>query len=153
VLETVRSLSIPGIVFADRSGTTGDRGGFRVIEPRPVQVGGRLMFMASIVPDNANQVSKTVFIDAQTNRVVKTFDNDTDPDADAKIVAFLRSDDVEQEVARSDETGDAGGATSATGATGRVYDDAELRRRLDELARRQRELLEDTEELRDELRR
>ncbi len=150
VLETVRSLSIPGIVFADRSGSTGDRGGFRVIEPRPVQVGGRLLFMASIVPDNANQVSKTVFIDAAGNRVVKIFNNDTDPNADERIIAFLSGDEAPAPVA--DERAD-GGATGTTGATGRVYDDAELRRRLDELAERQRELLEQTEDLRDELRR
>ncbi|MBK5231162.1 MAG: hypothetical protein JJE27_08335, partial [Thermoleophilia bacterium] len=59
VLETVRSLSIPGIVFAETTtNAPSDRGGFRVIEPRPVVVLGRLVFMTSIVPDNANNVSK-----------------------------------------------------------------------------------------------
>jgi hypothetical protein len=162
VLETVRSLSIPGIVFADRSGTTGDRGGFRVIEPRPVQVGGQLLFMASIVPDNANQVSKTVFIDAASNRVVKIFDNDTDPAADKKIIAFLASDSVPRALGDTETETDTGGgdsgggadtgASGSTGPTGRL-DDEELRRRLDELAERQRELLDETEQLRDQLER
>lgn len=162
VLETVRSLSIPGIVFADRSGESADRGGFRVVEPRPVRVDGRLMFMASIVPDNANQVSKTVFIDAASNRVVKIFDNDTDDQADAKIVSFLTDGDVSgSDTAQSggDESGGdgsgsdktAGGATSATGATG-AADEAAVREKLNELIERQEELLDQTRDLRDQLR-
>ncbi len=150
VLETVRSLSIPGIVFADSSGANADRGGFRVIEPRPVRVDNRLMFMASIVPDNANQVSKTVFIDAESNRVVKIFANDTDPDADAKIVSFLAGGKVSARVGArgpAPATGDQG-ATGTTGATG---GDAALKRELDKLIQRQQELLDQTQQLRDEL--
>ncbi len=157
VLETVRSLSIPGIVFTETAGNApGDRGGFRVIEPRPMVVDGRLVFMTSIVPDSANNVSKTVFIDAATNRVAAIFNNDSDSRADEKIVRYLKdgeapgADDTETGNQASEPTGKTG-PTGATGdATGTKKDQRE---RLDELIRRQREILKQLEDLRNEMNR
>lgn len=152
VLETVRSLSIPGIVFAETStNAPSDRGGFRVIEPRPIVVNDRLVFMTSIVPDNANNVSKTVFIDAATNRVTALFNNDSDDQADEKIAAYLMSGSA------SDAANVASGSTGATGASGggatspAAKDDRSVRQRVDELLRQQRELVKELEQLRDEL--
>ncbi|MFY9487129.1 MAG: hypothetical protein WAP35_00325 [Solirubrobacterales bacterium] len=155
VLETVRSLSIPGIVFAETStNAPSDRGGFRVIEPRPIMVGGRLVFMTSIVPDNANNVSKTVFIDAESNRVAAIFDNDSDDDADSKIAQFLKTGRTAgaESIGADDSAGD--GATQATGdgATGSSGSaSGDTRERLDDLLKRQRELVDELEALRDEL--
>lgn len=154
VLETVRSLSIPGIVFAETStNAPSDRGGFRVIEPRPVVVKGRLVFMASIVPDNANNVSKTVFIDAETNRVAAIFDNDSDPRADEKVADYLSAGAVP--TGSTPAQGGASGATGSTGATGASGSAStgkrDARERLDDVLRRQRELIQEIEDLRDEL--
>ncbi|MBI4897442.1 MAG: hypothetical protein HY827_03645 [Actinobacteria bacterium] len=160
VLETVRSLSIPGIVFTETTrNTSGDRGGFRVIEPRPLVVNGKLVFMTSIVPDSANNVSKTVFIDAATNRVAAVFDNDSDSQADEKIERYVRggagpgADGAATGGQASGATGAVGstgeaGSTGTAGATGTKKDQQE---RLDELIRRQREILNQLEDLRDEI--
>jgi hypothetical protein len=152
VLETVRSLSIPGIDFAETStNAPNDRGGFRVIEPRPIVVDGRLVFMTSIVPDNANNVSKTVFIDAATNRTAAIFNNDSDDNVDAKIAAFIKGGSPSGTV----ENNKPSGSTSATGATGKQGATAEsgssAREQVDKLLERQRELIEELEQLRDQL--
>lgn len=171
VLETVRSLSIPGIVFAETGNTApGDRGGFRVVEPRPMVVEGRLVFMTSIIPDNANNVSKTVFIDAATNRVAAIFDNDSDPRADAKVARYLAGGEapgaeVGNAVGGADGgtgatgadnaadgsgagTTGGGGASGATDGDGSTSATGDQRKKLDELIRRQRELLDELEALR-----
>lgn len=162
VLETVRSLSIPGVVFADTAtNAPGDRGGFRVVEPRPIVVNERLVFMTSIVPDNANNVSKTVFIDAQSNRVAAIFDNDSDDQIDRKIADFIAGGAAKGDLDLIDSgTGDANrGATAPTGdstggATGpAAADDRDARERVDDLLKRQREMIEELELLRDELNR
>ncbi|MFY9264591.1 MAG: hypothetical protein WAO61_04095 [Solirubrobacterales bacterium] len=153
VLETVRSLSIPGIVFAEgTSNAPSDRGGFRVVEPRPIVVRGRLLFMTSIVPDNANNVSKTVFVDARSNRVAAVFDNDSDDRADAKIVEFLKSGAAPGAGSLTEGGDRATGATGATGSTGPTAQDIpDARERVEDLLRRQRELVEELEKLRDQL--
>lgn len=152
VLETVRSLSIPGIDFAETStNAPNDRGGFRVVEPRPIVVDGRLVFMTSIVPDNANNVSKTVFIDAATNRTAAIFNNDSDDNVDAKIAAFIKGGSPAGTVDEAKPSG----STSATGATGKRGSSAatgsSAREQVDELLERQRELIEELEQLRDQL--
>ena len=80
-VQTVRSVSIPGVVFAGE-GAKGTGGRFKVVEPRPVFVRGRLLYLVSIIPENGNSVSKSVVVDAARNKVVAIFDNDTDPSAD-----------------------------------------------------------------------
>ena len=143
VLETVRSLSIPGIVFADANSSSRQGGDFRVVEPRPVVIDRRLMFMASIIPDNSNAVSKTVFVDAARGKVAAIFANDNDPQADEKILAFING-----------KAGSTNGSTPPTTAkTGAPVEsvptsDTEIKRQIDDLLRRQREILRDTEQLR-----
>jgi hypothetical protein len=156
VLETVRSLSIPRIDFAETStNAPNDRGGFRVIEPRPIVVDGRLVFMTSIVPDNANNVSKTVFIDAATNRTAAIFNNDSDDDVDQKIADFIAGGTPSGTVDKKDVEGSTGATGGATQATGKKQPEAEgsesARQQVDELLERQRELIEELEQLRDQL--
>ncbi|MDP9401658.1 MAG: hypothetical protein M3P39_12100, partial [Actinomycetota bacterium] len=85
-LQAVRAVSIPGIDFGEGAGGTGN---FRVVEPRPIFIGGRLVYLASIIPTTANAVSKTVVVDAETNKLVQVFDNDRDPQAEAEIDRYL----------------------------------------------------------------
>lgn len=153
VLETVRSLSIPGVEFADTTtNSPNDRGGFRVVEPRPVVIDGRLVFMTSIVPDNANNVSKTVFIDAATNRTAAIFNNDSDDNVDKKIAAFIAGGSPSGTVEDKGSTGSTGEATPATGkAEPESKSNGSARQQVDELLERQRELIEELEQLRDQL--
>src|SRR6202022_4612992 len=52
-LQTVRSTAITGIVYADQASGQGPPGGrFNVVEPRPVFVRGRLVYLVSIVPES-----------------------------------------------------------------------------------------------------
>lgn len=153
VLETVRSLSIPGIQFADTTtNAPTTSGGFRVIEPRPIFVRGKLVFMTSIIPDSANNVSKTVFIDAASNRVAAIFNNDSDEAADQKIADFINGGAAEGSQIAG-ETGSTGsGSTDTTGSTGSSGKSSQdARERVDELLRQQRELIKQLEALRDEL--
>jgi hypothetical protein len=157
-LLAVRAVSIPGVDFGD---ATPGSGNFRVVEPRPVFVSGRLVYLASIIPNTANAVSKTVVVDAETNKLVAIFDNDRDPQAEEKTRRYLETGEVPQDAApgpAADAAADtADAATTATPGTtttpagGAPRNDVE--RRLDDVIRRQRELLRETERLREELRR
>jgi len=158
-LDAVRALSIPGIVFADAGPQAAGGGRFRVVEPRPVFRQGRLVYVTSIVPQTGQSVSKTVIVDAETNRALRIFDNDTDDRAAEKTLAFLRGEPVgddapalpagdepadEQDGAGADDPSPNGGAPSGTR-------EEQVRERLDDLVRRQREILRETEELQREL--
>ncbi len=153
VLETVRSLTIPGVDFADTTtNSPNDRGGFRVIEPRPIVVDGRLVFMTSIVPDNANNVSKTVFIDAATNRTAAIFNNDSDDNVDQKIAAFIAGGSPVGTVDAKGSTGATSGTTPATGKQQPASkSNGSARQQVDQLLERQRELIDELEQLRDQL--
>ncbi len=159
-LEAVRSVSIPGVDFGQGAGGTGN---FRVVEPRPVFVQGRLVYLTSIIPISANSVSKTVVVDAETNKLVQVFNNDTNPNAEAETQRYLSTGRLPDGSSSAPARGAApapGGGTGATGATGatgsrgatgragRSVDD-----RLGRLLDRQRDLLRDTEALREALRR
>jgi len=87
-LDIVRGLSIPGITFA---GGEELEGKFKAIEPRPIIVNGELQFMVSIVPSSENTVTKTVIVDAKTNKAVAIFNHDTDPGADQKLKEYLET--------------------------------------------------------------
>jgi hypothetical protein len=143
-LDAVRALSIPGITFADAGPSAPGGGRFRVVEPRPVFRQNKLVYVVSIVPQTGQSVSKTVVIDAETNRQLARFDNDTDEQAEEKTLAFLRGEDPA-----------AGGAATPAenGAAPRRGETREqaVRRRLDALVRRQREVLRETEALQREL--
>jgi len=152
-LQTVRSLTIPGVVFAGDGPGGGAGGRFRVVEPRPVFVRGSLVYLVSIIPEQATAVSKTVVIDAATNRQVAIFDNDSDPQADAKIQAYLRTGrvpagDAAQEPQPAETPAEEEPEAAPADGDGRPATPDAVRRQLDELIERQREVLRDAEELR-----
>ncbi len=144
-LETVRSVSIPGVVFSDQKTQSASGGRFRTVEPRPVFVAGRLVYLISIIPESANSVSKTAIVDAARNKLVAIFDNDSDPQAEAKTLEYLRTGVVPGASPAEEEP-----ATTKSPSTETPNaSDSDLRRRLDDVIRRQRELLKETEDLRD----
>jgi hypothetical protein len=153
----VRAVSIPGVDFG--TGGPGGAGNFRVVEPRPIFVRGKLVYLASIIPISANAVSKTVVVDAESNKLVQVFDNDRDPEAEAKTLRYLRTGDLPDGQGETEPTPQgepaeqpAGGGTGGTGGTGGAGG-GDVEERLDRLLDRQRELLEETEALQDALRR
>jgi hypothetical protein len=157
-LDTVRSVSIPGVVFADRTAQGAGGGRFRVVEPRPVFVNNRLVYLVSVIPESANSVSKTVIVDAEQNKVLEIFDNDTDPTAEADTVQYLRTgvrpgdptppEDQQAETEPEEPSaGNQNGNGAGSGSGGSLDD------RLEDLIRSQREILEETEALRRELER
>ena len=161
-LQAVRAVSIPGIDFGDAPGT----GNFRVVEPRPVFVKGHVVYLTSIIPTTANAVSKTVVVDAETNKLVAIFDNDRDPQAEAKTMTYIKTGEVPAEAAASGVTGGDTGASSGSGASGGTSGGTaggttttpssggggSVERQLDDVIRRQRELLQEIERLRDAVR-
>jgi hypothetical protein len=155
-LQAVRAVSIPGIDFGDGSPGSGN---FRVVEPRPVFVKGRVVYLTSIIPNTANAVSKTVVVDAETNKLVAIFDNDRDPQAEAKTMTYIETGAVPADAAADGATvpGNAGttpatGTTTTPGATGTTTTPGSVEKRLDDVIKRQRELLEEIEKLREDVR-
>ena len=158
-LQTVRTVAIPGVDFGnDRNGSSGN---FRVVEPRPVFVAGHLVYLASIIPDSANAVSKTVVVDAETNKLVAIFNDDTDPQAEAKTRRYIETGEVpgEAAVTGGGTTPPASAATPGTTTTpatgtGTTTTPAgtDVERRLDDVIRRQRELLDEVQALREAVR-
>jgi hypothetical protein len=157
-LQAVRAVSIPGIDFGD--GTPGS-GNFRVVEPRPVFVKGRVVYLTSIIPNTANAVSKTVVVDAETNKLVAIFDNDRDKQAEAKTMAYIRTGAIPEDAAApgstdttAPSTGGTGGATTTTpsGAGSGSGASGGVEKRLDSVIRRQRDLLREIEQLREDVR-
>ena len=156
-LQAVRTVAIPGVDFGDGSPGSGN---FRVVEPRPVFVSGRVVYLTSIIPNSANAVSKTVVVDAETNKLVAIFDNDRDPQAEEKTRRYIETGEGPDDAAApgadtaaaEDGAGAQGtaGATTTTPATGGARSDVE--RRLDDVIRRQRELLREVQRLRDAVR-
>lgn len=153
-LEAVQAVSIPGVDFGQGEGGTGN---FRVVEPRPVFVRGRLVYVASIIPISANAVSKTVVVDAETNKLVQRFNNDTDPNAEAATQRYLATGRLPDGSVSEGASGVPTPARGTTGATGRSGARGGPRSSVDEqlgrLLDRQRDLLKDTEALREALRR
>ncbi len=161
-LQAVRAVSIPGIDYGDSGpGVTGS-GNFRVVEPRPVFVKGRLVYLTSIIPKELNAVSKTVVVDAETNKLVAIFANDRDPQAEAKTLRYIQTGEIPDEAAAAGATApeaeDEEPATAATpgttttpGATTTTTPSGggSVGKRLDDVIRRQRELLREIERLRD----
>jgi hypothetical protein len=154
-IQAVRAVSIPGIDFGNERGGSGN---FRVVEPRPVFVQGRLVYLTSIIPNTANAVSKTVVVDAETNKLVAIFDNDRDPQAEEKTRRYIATGEVPEEATLGGADGDAAaddGAqptptpTPTPAPSGGRAPDRDVGRRLDDAIRRQRELLRELEDLRD----
>ena len=152
-IQSVRAVSIPGVDFGDGSPGSGN---FRVVEPRPVFVDGRLVYLASIIPNTANAVSKTVVVDAETNKLVAIFDNDRDPEAEEKTQEYLMTGELPADSVApgaEDQAEDPDGDQEPTSppAERQPGADGDIGERLEELVRRQRELLRETEALRDAL--
>jgi hypothetical protein len=150
-VETVRSVSIPGVVFAGE-GARGTGGRFKVVEPRPVFVRGRLLYLVSVIPENGNSVSKSVVVDAARNKVVAIFDNDTDPSADQAALRYLATGELDRAALPQQESGDQGG-TSQPATTPMPDRQPSIQRRLERLIQQQRDTLRETEELQKEVER
>jgi hypothetical protein len=171
-LQAVRAVSIPGIDYGDSGAADGSgdgSGNFRVVEPRPVFVKGRLVYLTSIIPKESNAVSKTVVVDAETNQLVAIFENDRDKRAVEKTLRYIQTGEVPDEAAApgSSDTGPSSSATTTPGATSTTPTTTtpatttttpgggaktSVERRLDDVLRRQRDLLEQIEKLRDDVR-
>jgi len=153
-IQSVKAVSIPGIDFGGDAPGTDD---FRVVEPRPVFVKSRLVYLSSIIPNNANGVSKTVIVDAETNKLVAIFDNDRDPLAEEKTLRYIQTGEVPDEalapgVPSTDSAATDPSPTPGTdGATG-SRPGADVERRIDDILRRQGELVKELERLRDAVR-
>ena len=86
-----------------------------MVEPRPVFVRGRLLYLMSIIPENGNSVSKSVIVDAARNKVVAIFDNDTDPAADEATLRYLATGELDRERLPQQGSGTQGDRQPATG--------------------------------------
>jgi hypothetical protein len=147
-LETVRSVSIPGVDFSN----------FRAVEPRPVFVGGELVYLVSVIPLRATAVSKTVVVRASTNKLVAIFDNDRDPQAEAKTLRYLQTGELPADAGVQQAptaTTPSPTTTTTTPATSAPATPAprDVRERLDRLVEQQRQTLRELEELQRQLRR
>lgn len=67
-------------------------GAFQAVEPRQVFPGGRLHFLISVVPQEANRSTLNVIVDAERQAVAKVFPA-TDA-GDAALIAYLNGEDV-----------------------------------------------------------
>jgi hypothetical protein len=153
-IQAVRAVSIPGIDFGDGSPGSGN---FRVVEPRPVFVRGRVVYLTSIIPNTANAVSKTVVVDAETNKLVAIFDNDRDPLAEEKTLRYVSTGEIPEDAAAPGEEDAAAPEEPEEPEDAPPGDDPpaaddDVERRLDEAIERQREQLEELERLRDAVR-
>jgi len=156
-IQAVKAVSIPGIDFGD---ATAGSGNFRVVEPRPVFVKGRLVYLSSIIPNSANAVSKTVIVDAETNKLVAIFDNDRDPQAEAKTLRYIESGEIPDEAVApgavgstpSASTGTTTPPTATTPGTSSAPSATAVQRRIDDILRRQQELIDELRRLREDVR-
>jgi hypothetical protein len=163
-LDIVRALSMPGITFASWAAEDA-AGKFEAIEPRPVIIDGRLRFMISVVPTSETTVTKTVIVDARSNRAVAVFNHDTDPEADRKLKSYLQDGTLpeteaattggsprERAVAGSRSSGAPDATEGAPGSGGSGDADAQLRAALEKLLEANRAQQEAILELKGRLR-
>ncbi|MBA3749281.1 MAG: hypothetical protein H0W96_17555 [Solirubrobacterales bacterium] len=159
-IQAVKAVSIPGIDFGDARGGSGN---FHVVEPRPVFVENRLVYLTSIVPNSSNAVSKTVIVDAETNKLVAIFDNDRDDDAEKKTLRYIATGEVPDDASASDATGATPSTdeppgttttpgTTATPGTTTTPGTGSAEKRIDDILRRQQELIKELERLREQVR-
>ena len=130
-LDVVKGLAIPGILFSK----------FRAIEPRPIVHDGRLQFVVSVVPNTFNTVTKTVIVDAASNKAVATFNHDTDPGADKALREYIAGKDVVTTAAEIKETGETDSSIPSLPAE--PAGQKQLIENLIESNQKQRELLEE----------
>jgi hypothetical protein len=153
-VQTVRSVSIPGVVFAGE-GARGTGGRFKVVEPRPVFVRGRLLYLVSVIPENGNSVSKSAVVDAARNKVVAIFDNDTDPSADQATLRYLATGDLDPAALPGSTNNEPATAPTPDRQPSKAPKKApsDIQRRLDRLIQQQRDTLRETEKLQQEIER
>ena len=108
-VETVRSVSIPGVVFAGE-GAKERAAGSRSWSRGRCSCGGRLLYLVSVIPENGNSVSKSVVVDAARNKVVAIFDNDTDSSADQDTLRYLATGALDPAALPQQESGTQGAA-------------------------------------------
>lgn len=165
-IRLTQSEAIPGVNFGSGDARIGGgTGSHRAVEPRPVFVKGRLYFVVSVIPNNAESVTKTVIINATSNQVAGVFD--TNIEGLNNTLAFLKNGQAPGNQATG-STGDGGGQTADTptattpttpssgdeggsAGSGRKPTEAELRRRVDEAIDRQAQVLEDLRSLQRDL--
>jgi hypothetical protein len=105
-----------------------------------------------------------VVVDAETNKLVAIFDNDRDPQAEAKTLRYIETGEIPDDANAAGATGTTPeeepaptsttpGTTTPTPGTTTTPSGGGVGRRLDDVIRRQRELLREIERLRDEVRR
>jgi hypothetical protein len=165
-IQAVKAVSIPGIDFGN---ATQGSGNFRVVEPRPVFVNGGLVYLTSIIPNSANAVSKTVIVDAETNKLVAIFDNDRDPQAEQKTLRYIETGEVPDEAVAPGATttpgtttatppgtattpGTTTPGTTAPGTSPPAPGSSDVERRIDDILKRQDELVKELQRLRDAVR-
>ena len=160
-IQAVKAVSIPGIDFGDE---TPGSGNFRVVEPRPVFVRGRLVYLSSIIPNSANAVSKTVIVDAETNKLVAIFNNDRDAQAEEKTLRYVETGEVPDDAEVSGSTAPAdpattpgtsttpGATTTTPSGTTTTPSGGDTAKQIDDILRRQRDLVQELERLREAVR-
>jgi hypothetical protein len=157
-IQAVKAVSIPGVDFGDE---TPGSGNFRVVEPRPVFVDGHLVYLTSIIPNSANAVSKTVIVDAETNKLVAIFDNDRDPQAEAKTLNYMKTGEVPDEAVAPGASTTPGTTTpepttttpgTTTTPPTTTTPSTSVGRQIDDILRRQEELVKELQALRDAVR-
>lgn len=162
-IRVTQSEAIPGVNFGSGDARLGGgTGSHRAVEPRPVFVKGKLYFVVSVIPNNAESVTKTVVINATTNRVVRVFD--TNIDGLNKTLEFLKTGETDADGAATGTESDpatgspdattpttpSGGSSGGSGS-GRTPTQAELRERVDAAIERQAQVLEDLRSLQRDL--
>lgn len=143
-VEIVRGLSIPGVSFDE----------YEAVEPRPLIIGGKLMFLVSVIPNSGNTVTKSVIVDAERNKAVAIFHHDTDPGADRALREYIHQgklpEDAGLETTRQDPStgeeapvpeGEQPEQPEGSGEELSGSDVAELLRELEEIERREAELI------------
>ena len=159
--KTKEDLSLIGnekaldIVRGERLGVN-FAGAFMAVEPRQVFPNGRLHFLISVVPQEANRSTLNVIVDAESQTVVKVFPA-TDA-GDAALTAYLNGEEVPDDFdfdgeQGADPAGAPSGPTGPTGPTGNEDTVSTLRRLLERNREQQKELREqeaDLERLLDE---
>ncbi|MGI8728609.1 MAG: hypothetical protein ACR2LK_01180 [Solirubrobacteraceae bacterium] len=160
-IQAVKAVSIPGVDFGDE---TPGSGNFRVVEPRPVFVkDGGLVYLTSIIPTSNNAVSKTVIVDAETNKLVAIFDNDRDSRADERTLRYIETGEVPDEAeaenvveqnstSEPEPTTTTPQGTTTPDTTTTPSGGTNAQKRIDDILTRQRQLLRELEQLRDAVR-
>ncbi|MDQ8047304.1 MAG: hypothetical protein AAGC46_18220 [Solirubrobacteraceae bacterium] len=161
-LSAARSKPISGVTFTSTDALATGSGGFRTVEPRPVTIKDKLYFVVSVIPDNANNTSATVFVDTTNNQAAAVCYTN------ASTQAFLMngpasSDDADQTTSdctsagASSSTTDGGvtattpaSTTPTTGGTKRLSS-AQIRQAIDDALAQQKKLTDQLEALRRQL--